>query len=209
MSDWRSIVRPSVQSQTFAHVPGYRGAYLMNHPGDAGRPITYDEFERRSLLRDFNHTRIVARNRTSSLMNAALFNNFTQRSQLYGFDFKRTLFPTDFAHWNLRHFGNELDATLDHLIVEGVNRSMTILGTAFSTFVYHHEDLDLAAINYIHVGSGKSWFIVHPDDNQAFEDLTRLVYAEPCLDGSEHKVWFLDPSFLIQNNIRVVQVIQF
>lgn len=178
----------------------------MKDPEAAARSITHAAFERQSLMPIYDHSRIVARNRTADRLNAALFTDFSARSQLYGFDFKRSLFPHDFPHWNLRHFGNELDATLDHLIVEGVNRSMLLFGTSFSVFVFHHEDLDLAAINYIHHGAGKTWFIIHPDDNLRFEILMQSTYGELCLDGSEHKNWFLDPSFLIKNKVRVIQV---
>lgn len=203
---WKPKLKVKVQTQAFNVFPGSPGFFEMTDPGRCETVLSYDQFEQESLKPIYDHSAVFRRKRSQSLYDA-LFTNFTERKQLYGFMLHGTMFDPDFPYWNLRKIKNELDATMARKVVSGVSRSSIISGTGASTFQFHHEDLDLASINYLHRGADKSWFVVDPHDNAGYEELIHTQYREKCLDGTEHKLWFQQPDVLIDHGINVIQVI--
>ena len=56
---------------------------------------------------------------------------------------------------------------------------MIDMGSMFSWFAWHVEDHELYGLDYLHMGSGRSWYGVPRDARQAFEEVVRVhQYAE-------------------------------
>lgn len=81
--------------------------------------------------------------------------------QIYGYDFEHTLFKKDQTARNLRNFFLQQNCLL-HCPAEskGVNVPSLLFGTGSSTFILHVEDYHLAAINYLHWGDPKVWYVI-------------------------------------------------
>jgi len=48
--------------------------------------------------------------------------------------------------------------------LKGINSTYLYIGSWKSTFAWHKEDYDLAAINYLHYGKPKLWYSIPPSD---------------------------------------------
>jgi jumonji domain-containing protein 2 len=82
---------------------------------------------------------------------------------LYGADLLNTLMDESSKGWNL----NTLDCILMDAIsdqVKGVNTPYCYVGSWKALFCWHTEDLDLSAINFLHLGKPKFWYAIHQDD---------------------------------------------
>lgn len=73
----------------------------------------------------------------------------TYSPPIYAADIPATLMDEASGPWNL----NNLDSILKHSLtdkIKGVNESYCYIGAWKAFFSWHKEDLDLAALNFIH-----------------------------------------------------------
>ncbi|QHO57372.1 Lysine-specific demethylase [Arachis hypogaea] len=78
--------------------------------------------------------------------------------------------------WNMREISRANGSLLRFMKEEipGVTSPMVYLAMLFSWFAWHVEDHDLHSLNYLHMGSGKTWYGVPRDAAVAFEDVVRV-----------------------------------
>ena len=129
---------------------------------------------------------------------------------VYGADQRGSLLDgMDCGEWNLQH----LDTPLQVLPCEiaGVSSPMLYFGTYGSMFAWHTEDVDLAALNYLHSGEPKVWYTVPPSAHRkmtrAFKTGFATDYRE-CAVAHRHKTFFLAPNVLKDAGVPFTRTIQ-
>ncbi|KAH0704812.1 lysine-specific demethylase REF6 [Solanum tuberosum] len=80
------------------------------------------------------------------------------------------------TEWNMRGVSRSKGSLLKFMKEEipGVTSPMVYLAMMFSWFAWHVEDHDLHSLNYLHMGSGKTWYGVPRDAAVAFEEVIRV-----------------------------------
>ncbi|KAK9734057.1 hypothetical protein RND81_04G111700 [Saponaria officinalis] len=78
--------------------------------------------------------------------------------------------------WNMRGVARANGSLLRFMKEEipGVTSPMVYVAMLFSWFAWHVEDHDLHSLNYLHMGSGKTWYGVPRDAALAFEEVIRV-----------------------------------
>lgn len=78
--------------------------------------------------------------------------------------------------WNMRGVSRANGSLLRFMKEEipGVTSPMVYVAMLFSWFAWHVEDHDLHSLNYLHMGSGKTWYGVPRDAAVAFEEVVRV-----------------------------------
>ncbi|ONK71199.1 uncharacterized protein A4U43_C04F5900 [Asparagus officinalis] len=78
--------------------------------------------------------------------------------------------------WNMRGVSRAKGSLLRFMKEEipGVTSPMIYVAMMFSWFAWHVEDHELHSLNYLHLGSGKTWYGVPRDAAIAFEDVVRV-----------------------------------
>ncbi|XP_028781829.1 lysine-specific demethylase REF6 isoform X2 [Neltuma alba] len=78
--------------------------------------------------------------------------------------------------WNMRGVSRANRSLLRFMKEEipGVTSPMVYVAMLFSWFAWHVEDHDLHSLNYLHMGSGKTWYGVPRDAAVAFEEVVRV-----------------------------------
>lgn len=95
--------------------------------------------------------------------------------------------------------------------IMGITTPYVYFGSAFTFFGFHIEDANLCSINFLHRGEPKFWYIVHPDDMDAFEALInefRTVDNVECDNYARHKAILIPPSLMSKHNIRFGRILQ-
>lgn len=79
------------------------------------------------------------------------------------------------TEWNMRRLSRENLSLLRFMKEEipGVTSPMVYVAMMFSWFAWHVEDHDLHSMNYLHIGSGKTWYGVPKEAAVAFEEVIR------------------------------------
>ncbi|XP_057791470.1 lysine-specific demethylase REF6 [Salvia miltiorrhiza] len=79
------------------------------------------------------------------------------------------------TEWNMRRLSRENLSLLRFMKEEipGVTSPMVYVAMMFSWFAWHVEDHDLHSMNYLHLGSGKTWYGVPKEAAVAFEEVIR------------------------------------
>ncbi|KAG6413005.1 hypothetical protein SASPL_125702 [Salvia splendens] len=79
------------------------------------------------------------------------------------------------TEWNMRRLPRENLSLLRFMKEEipGVTSPMVYVAMMFSWFAWHVEDHDLHSMNYLHLGSGKTWYGVPKEAAVAFEEVIR------------------------------------
>lgn len=96
------------------------------------------------------------------------------------------------TEWNLRVVTRSNGCPLRFVREEisGVNSPVIDMGSMFSWFAWHVKDHELYGLDYLHMGSGRSWYGVPRDARQAFEEVVRVhQYAEEL--NPLGKLWVL------------------
>ncbi|XP_074588373.1 lysine-specific demethylase JMJ705-like [Curcuma longa] len=78
--------------------------------------------------------------------------------------------------WNMRGVSRAKSSLLRLMKEEipGVTSPMVYVAMLFSWFAWHVEDHELHSLNYLHTGSGKTWYGVPRDARLAFEEVVRM-----------------------------------
>ena len=69
------------------------------------------------------------------------------------------------------------------------------MGMMFSTFCWHVEDLWLNSLNYSHIGSTKTWYVVPKSHKEKFDQYVQLKTGRT--DLLNRITYMLDPIELI------------
>lgn len=80
------------------------------------------------------------------------------------------------------------------------------MGMMFSTFCWHVEDLWLNSVNYNHIGSTKTWYIIPRKHKQKFDKFVKMKTGRE--DLLDRITFMLDPLEIIRNGIQVYKVNQ-
>ena len=85
------------------------------------------------------------------------------------------------------------------------------LGMQFSSFCWHIEDLYINSLNYNHLGSTKTWYVVPRSEKDKFDafakiKLGKLFESKP--DMLHRITLMMDPLELIKNGIKVRKINQ-
>ncbi|MES1915904.1 MAG: hypothetical protein MHM6MM_007787 [Cercozoa sp. M6MM] len=127
----------------------------------------------------------------------------------YGADSPGTLFAPG-TRWNL----SALATPLDFLDVDlpGVTSPMLYAGTLASCFAYHLEDRDLPAVNHLHFGRPKVWYVAPPADRDKVVAALAKIWPQDsaeCAEFYRHKQCFVTPERLVSHHgVRLRRVVQ-
>lgn len=98
--------------------------------------------------------------------------------------------------WNMNQIWKEKGSLLQFVRkqMSGVTLPWTYSGMMFSTFCWHYEDLLLYAMNYLHEGASKIWYVIPDEDRKKFENVAQeKLYAH----FSKDKNFMLDINTVI------------
>eukprot|EP01018_Ginkgo_biloba_P034449 Gb_39738 [translate_table: standard] len=78
--------------------------------------------------------------------------------------------------WNMRIVARSPGSLIRHMPdeVPGVTSPMVYIGMLFSWFAWHVEDHELHSLNYLHMGSPKTWYAVPGDAAASLEEVIRV-----------------------------------
>ena len=87
------------------------------------------------------------------------------------------------------------------------------MGMWSSSVGLHIDEHDLISLNYLHHGSPKLWYIIHPSCYSKLEELVNKLklfsdISSSCLSPLQHKSLLLKPSFLHAYSIEFYQIEQ-
>lgn len=98
--------------------------------------------------------------------------------------------------------------------IPGVTSPMVYIGMLFSWFAWHVEDHELHSMNFLHVGSPKTWYSIPGDQAFAFEEVVRTqayggnVDHLAALTLLGEKTTLLSPEIVIASGIPCCRLIQ-
>lgn len=128
------------------------------------------------------------------------------RSCRYGFVYKcRSLLNEKIKKMNLMRLYNPIEFTFEQSNQLGVNRAMLVVAGAHTCFFWHNEELELAAINYMHWGAPKIWIIVHRESTAKFREKLNRAFApfekSECPNPLNHRKFMTNLKWLDYNEI--------
>jgi jumonji domain-containing protein 2 len=119
----------------------------------------------------------------------------TYSPPIYGADLTGSLMDQNAGSWNF----NTLNSLLNYSLTEpvkGVTEPYCYIGSWKAFFSWHKEDLDLAAINYIHEGAPKIWYAIAKADSEKLESEAKMHFkghAQVCSEFMRHKTFLINP----------------
>lgn len=158
----------------------------------SGERYTLPEFEAKAKNFEKNYLKKYAKKALSALEMETLYWNAMVDKPLsveYANDMPGSAFVTHKSggkkneaamtvgetEWNMRRLSRENLSLLKYMKEEipGVTSPMVYVAMMFSWFAWHVEDHDLHSMNYLHMGSGKTWYGVPKEAAVAFEEVIR------------------------------------
>lgn len=130
----------------------------------------------------------------------------------YAIDQDFSLFGEACKYGNLNKF-TRAESNIHAKIIEqlgGIQKPFVYIGDAFTVFAYHVEDYYLLAINYLHSGANKFWYIIPNSEREKFEELANELGSSisSCNNIVRHKAMMIPPSVLKKHNIKFSRVVQ-
>lgn len=153
----------------------------------------------------------VAEGKDDNAVETLFWKSVRFSAPVYGSD---TDVPTLFdsgAMWNLGELQTDLKRGLGKKALSGIITPYLYVGAWKTMFAWHCEDLNLPAINYLHLGKPKCWYAIDPRDAEKFEALARSYfpdYYESCKEFLRHKSTVISPFLLIKKGIRIMKAVQ-
>ncbi|KAC9631545.1 hypothetical protein E3N88_45513 [Mikania micrantha] len=95
--------------------------------------------------------------------------------------------------------------------IPGVTSPMVYIGMLFSWFAWHVEDHELHSLNFLHIGSPKTWYAVPGDYAFTFEEVIRLkAYGGgiAALTLLGEKTTLLSPEIVVASGIPCCRLVQ-
>lgn len=107
---------------------------------------------------------------------------------------------------NVMQLHNPIELTFEQFQHLGVNRAMLVVAGPHTCFFWHDEDMELAAINYMHWGAPKIWVIIHRDSITKFREKLNRAFApfekNNCANPMKHKKYMTNLKWLDDNQIK-------
>ncbi|CAN1149007.1 Lysine-specific demethylase ELF6 [Linum perenne] len=118
--------------------------------------------------------------------------------------------------WNLQMIARSPGSLTRYMPddIPGVTSPMVYIGMLYSWFAWHVEDHELHSMNFLHIGSPKTWYSVPGDYAFAFEDVIRRqayggkVDRLASLSRLGEKTTLLSPEVLVSSGIPCCRLIQ-
>ncbi|KAG0484358.1 hypothetical protein HPP92_008437 [Vanilla planifolia] len=98
--------------------------------------------------------------------------------------------------------------------VPGVTSPMVYIGMLFSWFAWHVEDHELHSMNFLHMGSSKTWYAVPGDHAATLEEIVRVQGYGGNVDRLAafimlgEKTTLLSPEILVASSVPVCRLVQ-
>lgn len=116
----------------------------------------------------------------------------------YSVDQTISLFPDTCNIMNLNKF------TKAHSIIHtkglqnttGIHKSYSLTGRSYTAFAFHVEELNLPAINYLHFGEEKIWYIIPHSQLEKLENIARIFGEKvntTCSNYLRHRSLMIPP----------------
>lgn len=151
-----------------------------------------------------------------NLMVRSTNNNDIEHSvqPVYGIDAEETLFDND-EPWNMSRFTtahsiiNDFSTEIQRM--PGIQSSFVNIGMLYTWFCIHHEDSDLASVNFLHSGEPKHWYCVPARERVKLEQLL-MKLLNPiyiCETVYLHKCFLIPPEMLVKEGIEFTKVVQY
>eukprot|EP00357_Protocruzia_adherens_P012089 CAMPEP_0115029436 /NCGR_PEP_ID=MMETSP0216-20121206/36998_1 /TAXON_ID=223996 /ORGANISM="Protocruzia adherens, Strain Boccale" /LENGTH=449 /DNA_ID=CAMNT_0002406017 /DNA_START=67 /DNA_END=1416 /DNA_ORIENTATION=- len=163
-------------------------------------PVVFKEYARKNDVYD---------KQTDQQMEKLFWRTLKFNSPMYGADSAGSLFDDD-----IRPNCNHLDSVLTRGLAQklpGINTPYLYFGSWKSLFAWHREDLDLYALNYLHSGMPKHWYIIPADESEKLEKFVARYYEDEfkqCKQFMRHKTTLVHPNTLKKHGITVHKVVQ-
>lgn len=131
----------------------------------------------------------------------------------YMVDQELSLFPKQCKVMNLNKF-TYAESILHSKTVEyikGIQKSTAYIGQFYTVFAFHIEFFDLFAINFLHCGDEKIWYVVPHTEQEKLENLMNhfgISLGSICDKVSKHKTIMIPPSVLKRNGIKYTKIVQ-
>lgn len=130
----------------------------------------------------------------------------------YAIDQDFSLFGDACKSGNLNKF-TRAESNIHAKIIEqlgGIQKPFVYIGDIFTVFAYHVEDYYLLAINYLHSGADKFWYIIPNSEREKFEKLANELGSSvsSCNNIVRHKAMMIPPSVLRKHGIKFSRVVQ-
>ncbi|KAL9165361.1 hypothetical protein ABFS82_06G165900 [Erythranthe guttata] len=93
--------------------------------------------------------------------------------------------------------------------IPGVTSPMVYIGMLFSWFAWHVEDHELHSLNFLHIGSPKTWYSVPGDCAFDFEEAIRLHAYGGNADRLGEKTTVLSPEIFVASGIPCCRLVQY
>ena len=128
---------------------------------------------------------------------------------VYGSDADGSFMDKDLRSWNLAN----LKSTLSHMEepILGISTPYSYFGALMTSFAWHTEDMDLMAINYVHYGAPKLWYVVPPKYGHLLESAAKRLFPEDgkkCSKFLRHKNHLVSPKTMTELGIPFQKIIQ-
>lgn len=136
-----------------------------------------------------------------------------ENTQPYAVDVELSSFPNNTKIINFNNFTKteSLIHTKKSEYLIGVHKPYSCIGRFNTLFAYHVEDFYVCAINFLHLGNEKIWYIIPYTEIEKLEKLAKIFGEKDnvkCDLFLRHRSLMIPPSVLRKNNIRFSRVIQ-
>lgn len=193
-------------------VPGAYRVFAVDELSLKSHSVSVADFEGISIVaesrRSAREQKLVAEEEWEEL-ERKFWSQTLSSPPLYGADSPGTLFDPDCAEWNVGNLPSLLH-TLDHGI-PGVSLPFLYWGQWKSMFAWHIEDMNLASINYLHIGMPKQWYGIAPRHTGQFDRAVQSIWSRDhknCREFIRHKEYLVSVNLLRANGVPVIKTRQ-
>ncbi|CAF1069086.1 unnamed protein product [Rotaria sordida] len=194
----QEIIRSSHQPDVF---------YIQNSETPKRRFMTYEEFKTIAESDTYRLEDTV----NSNIMDY-FWSTISNSVSLYVPNIDDSLFTKRETSFNMANLASLLKYYPKR--IPGVTTSVLHMGMWSSAVGTHIDEYDLISLNYLHHGSPKIWYIIHPSCYTKFEELVNKlklfsdISSSCCLSPLQHKTLLIKPSFLHIHSIEYYQIEQ-
>lgn len=125
------------------------------------KSMPYREYRKKSIQHEPNFQGKEVKDIEDTVSNTLMqfWKSVAFSPPLYGADIQTALMESCAGAWNLAKLNSLLSAAVKQS-VSGVNVPYIYVGSWKALFCWHKEDMDLSAINFLHMGKSKFWYSI-------------------------------------------------